>query len=335
MRWYGLVGNGNWEGFSQFILASPYWFTSIYRFSLPLSCSHGSISAPSSFRRLFSTTFQDHKGFYAPLEGSDNYLEWFCGITDSEGSFNIITEKKKYVCVFKFVIGTHKDDTGMLENIKVKLGLGTVRTYGKMSYFIVSKLSEVKILIDIFSSTPLNTNKRLNFLAWKEAYHIYTRSKVKSSSLKLEIENIQKSMNTNRSFDENSLSMLATRKDIKITPAWLLGFVEGDGSFFVCRGKRLAIRFSICQTSQEIILLEAIKEFFLSLPGAAGKHISLDISKSEDSKRYRPILVSTEKAYGRAKPASRLIVSNATFLKNVLIPFFDEPLSRGAPSSHQ
>ena len=68
-------------------------------------------------------------------------------------------------CVFKFVIGVHIDDTRMLEKIQEKLGLGTVRRYKNMSYFIVSKLSEVKVLIDIFSLTPLNTSKRLNFLA--------------------------------------------------------------------------------------------------------------------------------------------------------------------------
>nr|ATI20228.1 LAGLIDADG endonuclease [Juglanconis oblonga]ATI20388.1 LAGLIDADG endonuclease [Juglanconis oblonga] len=130
-------------------------------------------------------------------------------------------------------------------------------------------------------------------------------------------------MNINRSFEENDLSMSAlTRDDIKITPYWLLGFVEGDGSFFVRKGKSLALRFSIGQSFQERILLDSIKEYFLSLPGVA-KPTHLDISESGDCKGYSPIKVSIEKPYGGAKPACRLLISNTTFLNNVLIPFFD------------
>lgn len=105
------------------------------------------------------------------------------------------------MCVFKFVIGVHIDDLKMLEKIQGQLGLGTIISYQSMSYLIVYKLSEVKVIIDIFTS-PLNTSKRLNFLAWKEAYILYTGSSIKSPALKTKIENIQKSMNINRRFDK-------------------------------------------------------------------------------------------------------------------------------------
>jgi hypothetical protein len=38
----------------------------------------------------------------------------------------------------------------------------------------VTSLSEVKTIIDIFSTYPLNSNKHLYFLAFREAYELYT-----------------------------------------------------------------------------------------------------------------------------------------------------------------
>jgi len=60
---------------------------------------------------------------------------------------------------------------------------------------------------------------------------------------------------------------LPANHHIKITPYWLLGFVEGEGYFSVATlGHRL--EFGISQTLSELRVLEAIKEFLLSLPGS-------------------------------------------------------------------
>ena len=54
---------------------------------------------------------------------------------------------------------------------------------------------------------------------------------------------------------------------ITITPYWLLGFVEGEGNFFIIR-KGEGISFGIGQTVRELPGLEAIKDYLFTLPGS-------------------------------------------------------------------
>jgi hypothetical protein len=52
---------------------------------------------------------------------------------------------------------------------------------------------------------------------------------------------------------------------ILITPYWLLGFIEGDGSFSVSTSKSFPLRFNIVQSIIEKKVLEAIKLFFIRI----------------------------------------------------------------------
>jgi hypothetical protein len=54
---------------------------------------------------------------------------------------------------------------------------------------------------------------------------------------------------------------------IKRTPYWLIGFVEAEGYFSVATLSR-RLEFGIGQTLSELIVLEAINKFLLSLPGS-------------------------------------------------------------------
>lgn len=59
-----------------------------------------------------------------------------------------------------------------------------------------------------------------------------------------------------------------------ITINWLLGFVEGEGSVSVRRGSnKFELLFSISQSAKDEILMDAIKKFFVNLPGAYGSDI--------------------------------------------------------------
>ena len=52
---------------------------------------------------------------------------------------------------------------------------------------------------------------------------------------------------------------------IKITPYWLLGFVEAEGYFSVATTGYHRLEFGIGQTFSELPVLEAIKQFLLKL----------------------------------------------------------------------
>jgi len=62
---------------------------------------------------------------------------------------------------------------------------------------MVSKLEEIKIIIDIFSKNPLNTTKYLNFLDFKEAFELYTTSKI-TKDFSDKIINLKNGMNSKR-----------------------------------------------------------------------------------------------------------------------------------------
>jgi hypothetical protein len=52
---------------------------------------------------------------------------------------------------------------------------------------------------------------------------------------------------------------------IRITDYWLLGFVEGEGSFFVLRNKRIGLGFAISQTIIDKAVMIKIKKFLFTL----------------------------------------------------------------------
>ena len=65
----------------------------------------------------------------------NNFLQWFSGITDSEGSFMIGITNKGTSCSFRFEIGLHIDDSKMLHFIQKHLELGGVSIRGDSAFF--------------------------------------------------------------------------------------------------------------------------------------------------------------------------------------------------------
>lgn len=80
--------------------------------------------------------------------------------------------------------------------------------------FIVQKQEEVEKIIYIFSNSPLKTTKRLNFLAFKKGFNLYTSTANKTENLIKEISLIKSEMNRLRmDYDAEEMS-----KEIVINP---------------------------------------------------------------------------------------------------------------------
>ena len=162
-----------------------------------------------------------------------DFYEWFRGIVEGECSFDFKRKQGTKNFEFNFRILLHIDDLALLLFIQSKLGVGAVKTYSKTALFKVIRIKDIQVIIDIFSSNPLNTTKHLNFLDFKKAYELYINSDKKSLELINHIDNIKSGMNKSRiDFKRNN--------DFKITPYWVLGFVEAEGSY--SRAERRAAR---------------------------------------------------------------------------------------------
>nr|YP_010990981.1 LAGLIDADG homing endonuclease [Pappia fissilis]WOX61254.1 LAGLIDADG homing endonuclease [Pappia fissilis] len=255
----------------------------------------------------------NEKGFI-----DSKFLEWFVGFTDAEGCFVINPFLKKNQLsissfLFMFKITLHKDDEKVLRIIKDRLRIGGVRIYKDECIFTITKQKEISILISIFDKFNLNTSKYLDYLYFKEAYFLYfdRGPNLNPDSIKDRILRLKNNMNTNRIlFDrpENS--------KIVITKSWLLGFIEGDGSFFLRRDNLTPI-FSLENSAVQLPVMLKIKEFLEASLG-------FDTFSLYKVKNTNTIAIASIKARTiNSKSTVSITIQNINVLNNYLIPFFE------------
>ena len=259
----------------------------------------------------FYSTKQDK--YYSEDE---NLLKWFVGFSDAESSFTINTLwKNDKVSIskfsFMFKIALHRDDANILKLIKEKLGIGNVRSYKNEYIFNVTDKKGIEKLIQIFDKYNLNTTKYLDYLAFKKAFIIYNNKDKNSKidTIKNDIIKLKESMNKKRvDFDRPN--------DIVINKYWLLGFIEGDGSFFI-RRDNLVPTIAIELHASQLPVLVKIKEFLEN---------NLGFDKYSMFKLRNSSIISITKSNSKenSKASVSLIIKNIRVLHNYLIPFFSE-----------
>lgn len=107
-------------------------------------------------------------------------------------------------------------------------------------------------------------------------------------------------------------------RSYSITSNWLLGFIEGEGSFTVLKKGNFRLRFNLTQSVKDLALMNEIKNFLNNL--AIENNVSI--------KGRRKFLGAVSLHVSERKntdwlPAVNLWVENAKFLNNILIPFLD------------
>lgn len=263
---------------------------------------------PRKNKPLFSNKLSLRSYSTTSEVGQDKFYEWFCGLTDGEGSFYFKSTGSRTFS-FRFQLCLHKDDLEMLEFIQRRLGMGRIFTYHSRSYFSVTKQEDVATIIDIFSNYPLNTHKHLNFLDFKKAYGLYVSNKERTLELVFEINTLKKGMNTNRSYFGKTES-----RKFRITPYWVLGFIEGEGSFHIIN-KDYYPRFSIGQSTKDLALMEELKNFFNSLQGEL--HCANLERRSYHQKNVAYLSINNE------INMVNLAISQRDYITNVFIPLFE------------
>lgn len=190
----------------------------------------------------------------------NEFLQWFVGFSDAEASF-IISIRNKTEVHFTFKITLHIDDVAVLYTIREKLGIGVVSIEGKTCSFRVCSFQViVDNLIPIFDKYPLLTHKQLDYRDWKKAILLKISGQKNTRSLSIEIlEKINEIKNGINSFRTNYEGYILTNE--MVTKNWLVGFIEGDGSFWFSNSN---VCFGITQKNRKI--LEAISYFLQNIP---------------------------------------------------------------------
>jgi hypothetical protein len=109
-------------------------------------------------------------------------------------------------------------------------------------------------LISIFEKFPLNTSKHLDFLSFKEAFLLYINRSKLTEELIFNLLDLKDNNNSKRTNFDMPVNHTC------ITKNWLLGFIEGDGSFSLGRDKLEPV-FSIKLTENQSPVLIKIKEY--------------------------------------------------------------------------
>lgn len=250
-----------------------------------------------------TTQFLNKNRFIHSTPLSNDFIEWLRGFTDAEGCFLLVKTGNTFA--FRFLIKLHLDDAPVLNFIQKNLDLGRVTIYESSAIFSITSQKEIQFIIELFTKYPLNSTKHLNFLDFKKAFELYINSKVKDSELALEIDSIKNNMNSKRTTFEMPKS-----HQIHITHNWLLGFVEGDGSFYVIKADNI-LQFSITQKGN-LALMETIKNFFIDLAKFKNLNITQGFVYITNVNIIKP-------------EASNYVLSikNNDFIEQILIPFFD------------
>lgn len=228
------------------------------------------------------------KRFYTTLAVKDYTLPsyWVTGFTDAEGTFSLKVSKSNftrsgYNVTPDFKIELHNREIILLRKIHNFFGVGTIYEYkdrNKASYSVQSAKDIANVIIPHFDKYPLFTQKKADYLLFKEAINLLLTGKTRSSIEGMnELMSIKGSMNRGLS-DKLKINfpnvkhvprLVVNMHDIKDFN-WLAGFVDGEGYFYVksltnekySSGYSINLVFSITQHAKDEILLTKFIDLF-------------------------------------------------------------------------
>lgn len=198
------------------------------------------------------------------------FNDWLRGFTDAEGCFNVhismnSTMKLGEQCQLRFIIDQNRLDIQILEEIKNYFGSGTINKYGVDSSQVVicAKNTIINKVVPFFKKNQLLTSKKLDFDLWTKCAHLMKEKK----HLTREGLDLIKSINEHINNKTESRIELLPKGPINLSKGWVLGFLEGDGSFYIDiseKGKSFKVqpRLKVGLHVHEKYILESLKKFF-------------------------------------------------------------------------
>jgi len=207
---------------------------------------------------------------------------YITGLVDAEGCFTTSIYKD---CRMKtgwqvkpiFQLNLHKKDIKLLEALQKTWGVGKIYKHGQDSFmYRVSSLKNLRVIITHFDNYPLITQKFADYLLFKQSIYLIQEKLHLTEKGLLTLVGIKSVLNWGLSekFKETFPNMIpVVRPKVNISEIknvyWLVGFVEGEGSFMVVIQKskskkitdNISLRFVITQHYKDSVLLDNIANY--------------------------------------------------------------------------
>jgi hypothetical protein len=214
------------------------------------------LTKPSLTNNITKQTLNQKKEFF---------YQWLVGFTDGDGTFSIVYQNGKWSLTFK--ITQHEYNIRLLNFIKSQLGIGNINKEIKtkmVNYRIRDRKKLAEVIFPIFNKYPLLTSKYFNYLKFKEAYRILEDTTLTKTQQDKLIFNLVKSLPSFGYISPawgivNNIVSNTNDANQVITKAWLIGFTEAEGNFYLVNKSkdRIVHGFEITQ-KLDLIVLSAI-----------------------------------------------------------------------------
>lgn len=239
------------------------------------------INLKNKITRLYSSNTSNYPRYNL---NNTYYLNpyYITGLVDAEGCFTTSIYKD---CRIKtgwqvkpiFQLNLHKKDLKILEALQKTWGVGKIYKHGQDSFmYRVSSLKNLRVITSHFDNYPLITQKLADYLLFKQSIDLIQEKLHLTEKGLLTFVGIKSVLNWGLSekFKETFPNMIpVVRPKVDISEIkdvyWLIGFVEGEGSFMVIiqesKSKKttdnIGLRFVITQHSKDSVLLFNISNY--------------------------------------------------------------------------
>lgn len=195
---------------------------------------------------------------------NEKWIYWFLGFTDAEGNFQIYPKKRilasgvlaRYNVGSGFHLSLHNKDLELIKDIQIKLGIGKIYVYNNKpdARLAINKKSDLIYLIDnTFDKYSLITkHQKTRYLLFRDI-----------------IKNNIKEFETLEQFNEyksKTLEFITTQVESKDNVInlekienWIIGFINGEGCFYIKNNK---CQFIIEHTDKQALEIIKNKLYF-------------------------------------------------------------------------
>ena len=205
---------------------------------------------------------------------------WVTGFSDAESTFSIkiAKDESRFLglrIVPVYAIELHIRDIEILKKIKYFFNVGSVTVRvrdGKSTgiYSVQSLKDLTKVIIPHFNKYPLLTQKQADFILFSLVVNLINNKEHLTEQGLKKILSIRASMNKGLTSklktifpDIVGVERPIINNQIIKSPLWLVGFVDGEGCFYlkITKNKQINLVFSISQHYRDAGLFNVIKNY--------------------------------------------------------------------------